>query len=861
MRSSRLFSILFLLIVSGVLSIMAGQQEGWAQLSETPQETPTLPPQVETPFETPTEIPPIPVETPTVIPPIETPTIVPPVETPTQIPPIETPTVIPPVETPTSIPPVETPTRVPPVETPTPIPPVETPTESPTPIPPVETPTESPTPKPPVETPTETPVETLRLSIQDATVGVNGQVSILLGIENAKEIDAFAFDVIQSNNILRFDSISQEGTLTEDLLFINARRLEEPGGAIRIAGIGGEESVSGDGLFLRLNYTAQAVGLTTLSIENLIDDVEGAEIVAGVVTVKLQPVPTETPVETPTVIPTESPTPAPRAIVSIVARSGQVGDEIVAYMLVQNTGRLKSFGFDVLQTNNLLQFEQVDTQATILTGVRNVNARPLVTPTGAIRVQVDSRAARIPRKGLLLRIRYTAITAGETFLRLTNLTGDLANARISNIGGFVSIGERGVLGDVDLDGQVTGSDVFFLLSYLAGLEQLTAEQLQLADCNQDGAVNIRDVQCIFNLSVGLPAEGRMGKVSRTAADGVQLLSANSISVQDESIDAGDTASIDISITGASDIQTFSFDLVFDTNLLQFVAVNNEGTLTNDFIVLGNEASAGRVTIIGTRGTSSPISGDGIFLRLDLRAKANASGQATASIENLTADLEGVTAQGGTITIIPSAGEATPTPIQPTPTPAEPVGDFTVSPSEISLSAGSSEMIDIFVTGVSEPVTAYTFDFVYDTEMLEFISISKTGTLSSAAQVVGNEVETGRVRITGLPSLTQPITQDGIVLRIEMRAKADVEGSSLVGTENLQAGFKSALPGVGIVIVVSGVPGDLNGDGIIDANDLFSLSRWWKTAATDESGRSDLNKDEVIDLYDLLNLVEDMNSND
>jgi hypothetical protein len=675
-------------------------------------------------------------------------------------------------------------------------------------------------------------------------------VDVVIRVENAHNIDAFAFDIEQSNRILSFDSIPKTRTLTEGFLFVNGVTLPEPIGAVRIAAVGGPASVTGDGILLTLRYHASEVGLTTLTITNLVDDVEGAKVTAGVVTVRITPVPTETPTETPIETPTETPAIAPRPIVSIIAQSGMVGERITAYVLVQNTGRLRNFGFDVTQTNNILGFEGVDTQNTIISGVRQVVARPLLNPPGAIRVDVASIAARNPRKGVLLRIQYTAQSAGETVLRLTNLTGDLADARVSNVGGFVSIGARGLLGDVDLDGQVTGADVFLLLSYLARMQELTVEQLQLADCNQDGRVDVRDVQAIFNLSVGLPAEGRSGKV--VSSPGFRAISANAISLPDIAIIEGETGTIDVSVSGASDVSSFSFEIVFDANLLEFVSANTDGTLSNDFIVLGNESTPGRAIIVA-QGLATSISGSGILLQLKIRAKA--IGQSSIAIENLTADLANATAQGGTVTILPSSVEATPTPISPTPTPVSPSVRFAVLPGDSAISIGGSGMVNILLMGVREPVTSYTFDFVYDSALMQYVSIFKTGTLSSNAQVIANEISAGKVRITGMPLLTRPITTDGILLQIEMRALGEMETSTTVGTENLQAGIKSAWPGVGSVAIIQGIWGDLNSDNMLDADDLLHFSQRWKSGATDESDRFDLNKDNVIDEYDLLELVE------
>ena len=55
-----------------------------------------------------------------------------------------------------------------------------------------------------------------------------------------------------------------------------------------------------------------------------------------------------------------------------------------------------------------------------------------------------------------------------------------------------------VLGDVDMDGVVTGHDTAMVSRYVLGYITLKEEQLKLADVNEDGVVDLTDVTKLYN---------------------------------------------------------------------------------------------------------------------------------------------------------------------------------------------------------------------------------------------------------------------------------------------------------------------------------------------------------------------------
>ncbi len=296
-----------LFIISIVILTAMGMWTGgesWAQ--ETPTETP-----VETPTETPGE-------TPTPTPELE------PTNTPTESP-VEAPTSTPtesPAEQPTSTPtetPAEEPTNTPtesPAEQPTSTP-TETPAEQPT-----STPTESPV-ELPTATPTESPVDEAELTfVSPASVSQGDTVTIEINAANLSNAVAFGFVVEQSNNILTFSEVDVSGTLVEEFIEVNANVLSDPAGAVRVGFVGGPSSISEDGVLVKLVYTASAAGSTSLSLTDIVDDIEGVvteasgdivvePVVEDTPTPEATSTPTESPVEEPTSTPTESPVEIP----------------------------------------------------------------------------------------------------------------------------------------------------------------------------------------------------------------------------------------------------------------------------------------------------------------------------------------------------------------------------------------------------------------------------------------------------------------------------------------------------------------------------------------------------------------------
>lgn len=533
--------------------------------------------------------------------------------------------------------------------------------------------------------------------------------------------------------------------------------------------------------------------------------------------------PTQTPGETPTEIPIETPSATPTEIPSETPSETPAG--------------------------NLLYFKGFDVEKTMIDKFKYVNVDVLPNNMG-VRITAQSGMAKgISGSGTLVKLIYTAEKAGKTYLQIDNLDGDLAKSHAVNIAGMVKINPGDMPGDIDGDGAITSGDVLLLLKYLAKQVPLTPEQLKAADCNQDGKADLNDVQWIFNLSIGLSTPA--GKINHVIPQ-IQPLTASSLSLADKAVKAGDTFTMDVSVGNASNINAFSFDLTYDANKLEFVSVQTTGTMTDNFAVFGNEVSAGKATILGIQGMApSSANGSGIFIKAVLRAKASATGAALAGLENLGDGLKDAIGKGATVTIQPATVQPTPA-STPTPSVSQ---DFTVSLDSKTISAGQTAAVNVIISGNSSPINSYTLDFVFDPALLSYIGYIKTGTLSENASIGANLSEKGKVTISGIMPSSNSAAANGILLQLQIKALPTASGSATISLENLQADIQSAIPEDSIIDILSGLPGDTDGNGVIDIRDIYYFSTSWLMTNTTNTGYSDINNDVVIDQYDLLQLME------
>ena len=586
-----------------------------------------------------------------------------------------------------------------------------------------------------------------------------------------------------------------------------------------------------------------------------------------------------TPKIKPTHTPTSSPTPIilSSGLVSVSGAVGRVNRDIVIPVKAQRIKNVRKFTVDINEhvikklakvetpvetptetpsetpsetpVEKLLKFKRIEINKTMIDKYKFVTADVLPNDMG-VRITAQNGTTRsISGNGTLFKLIYTAEKAGKTLLQINGLGGDLAKSHPVNIAGLVKINPSDITGDIDQDGVITSADVLLLLKYLARQVMLTPAQLKAADCNQDRKVDLKDVQWIFNLSIGLS-----NSTDRTIEKSIfHPFTASSLSLSDKTVNAGDTFTLDAMVSGASDISAFSFDVTYDASKLEFVTVQTPGTLTDNFAVFGNEISAGKAIILGVQGSSpAAVKGSGIFIKLVLRAKGNTSGTALVGLENFVDGLQGATGTGASITIQSSSVQPAPT---PTSTPISGIEDFTLSLGSKTISSGETTTVDVTVSGNPSSIFSYTLDFAFDPALLSYVGVIKTGTLSENASIGANLVSEGLVSISGLMPTSNSKATNGVLFKLQIKALSGASGTAMISLENLQADIKDAIAEDSAIDIIPGVPGDTDGNDDVDMHDIYFFSTFWMMVNPADAVRSDINNDAVIDQYDLLQLRE------
>ncbi len=205
---------------------------------------------------------------------------------------------------------------------------------------------------------------------------------------------------------------------------------------------------------------------------------------------------------------------------------------------------------------------------------------------GAIRVMVVSMTndAFSGNDGVIINIPLVVssdITVGEKVIKVANinLTNSSAIAsRLADVMAIMTI-KNYVMGDSNGDGEVALTDVVNMINYVIGLNPETFIPVT-ADANQDGMVDITDVVKVINIILNI--ETIASVVSETVSvktvseESVKVASDDSyaMTIEDFSIKAGETKTLEINMTNINEIVAFQFDVALPQGM-SFV-VNNRG---------------------------------------------------------------------------------------------------------------------------------------------------------------------------------------------------------------------------------------------------------------------------------------------
>ncbi len=114
---------------------------------------------------------------------------------------------------------------------------------------------------------------------------------------------------------------------------------------------------------------------------------------------------------------------------------------------------------------------------------------------------------------------------------------------------------------------------------------------------------------------------------------------------------GDQVSIDISLESPANIDSYGFSLHYNSSLLTYVRSEKEGSKTSDWLVSqANDAGSGLLWIGGVSGNGTPITTDGVIIRIVFQINSDASGTIGLTADNFVNGLIGILGVDGTITV-------------------------------------------------------------------------------------------------------------------------------------------------------------------------------------------------------------------
>ena len=186
--------------------------------------------------------------------------------------------------------------------------------------------------------------------------------------------------------------------------------------------------------------------------------------------------------------------------------------------------------------------------------------------------------------------------------------------------------------------------------------------------------------------------------------------------------------------------------------------------------------------------------------------------------------------------------------------------FELGGAELSVNPGEVVHVPIDIAHVL-PMTSFTLDLVYDPSYLTWQEeiLYEDTLVSSWGLVGGNQVEEGRLRLSGAAFNGEPVNGDGTLAYIPMRVSEALDSDSFtINFENLKDGVENATPSPITFNVMQCVAGDVNGDGDISAADAqmaFEIALGLINATDAQRCAGEVNGDDEITAADAQAIFE------
>lgn len=185
-------------------------------------------------------------------------------------------------------------------------------------------------------------------------------------------------------------------------------------------------------------------------------------------------------------------------------------------------------------------------------------------------------------------------------------------------------------------------------------------------------------------------------------------------------------------------------------------------------------------------------------------------------------------------------------------------------SDVSAKAGSTVTVDISINN-NPGITAFNFSVDYPEEVMSLTGVEYKTLFSSKAS--GSKTMTSPFIISWFSTLSEDETANGVIVTLTFKVNEDVEAGSypinLTYDENnvFDSSFTNIAFAVdnGNVVVTDYVPGDVNGDTVVNMKDIVLLQQYlndWDVtideAAANVNGDTSVNMKDIVLLQQYLN---------
>ena len=231
--------------------------------------------------------------------------------------------------------------------------------------------------------------------------------------------------------------------------------------------------------------------------------------------------------------------------------------------------------------------------------------------------------------------------------------------------------------------------------------------------------------------------------------------------------------INVSDLTGHDVQSFEFTVSYDPTIVEITAVSSTGTLTESVVPIVNTTTSGQVSIAWA--DAFALSGSGVLV--NLQATFLEEGTSSLNFSSFSFNEGSPTANttGGSVTV--GSGSA---------------GSVNVSlPGSSSGVVGGSQLsIPVNVNDVTgKGITSYSFTLVYDAAVVNVVSFSTAGTLSSAAAPTITTSTPGQITVSW--SHTTAISGSGVLGNLLVNSVATGISALTFSTFQFNAGDPTA----------------------------------------------------------------------